>query len=186
MSLSLDPESRVDRLGRLGIESGGLRAFSIGVVALLLTAPAQVTAVEPGIRIDACALAATFCALELSLVRGLVSTLVIGLVTEPFTGVPRGVWSFGAVCAFGALRLMVVRIVGAELRTVTLLAGAAAAVSAFGRIGLEASLGGEGVAIHPAGIVYEVLATALVGYPAYRIFAWASDRFRKRDPHRLG
>lgn len=181
MTLSLEGDGRFRRFSQWGVDSGGLRAASILAVAVLLQLLASGLAWRPGVRVDPVALGVTFCALEAGLVRGLLISLGIGYMADLYSGQPRGLWMAGAVLTYGVLRLFVVRVVGARFLTVAVLSALAASVSGVLRTGLEALFGGG---VHPGALV-DLVVTALasggVGFPAFMLFRWASDRFRARD-----
>ncbi|MEO1232389.1 MAG: hypothetical protein AAFZ18_26175 [Myxococcota bacterium] len=180
MSLSLEPESRFRRISAWGLESGGLRAASILVVAALSTAFSGVLARDTGLRIDPAALGATFCALEVGLARGLILAASIGYIADVSSGQPRGLWTFGTVVAYGVLRLFVIRVVGARAGTVMILTALAAGTAYLARWGLEL-LTGNDVGLWGVRMMLGVAGTTLLGYPAFVVYGWASDRFRSRE-----
>lgn len=181
MTLSLDGESRLRRIRRWGVESGGLRATSILLVMLLLLAVASVVAHETGWVIDVAATGVVFVALELGLLRGLALTAGMGYLADLFSGQPRGLWLAGSVVSFLALRLFVFRVEGARPVTVALLGGFSALVAGLARMVLQASVG-PGVAEGTTfGFFGAVLGASASAYPAYLFLDWASDRFRSRD-----
>lgn len=180
MTLSLEPESRLRKISRWGLESGSLRAAAIISVELALLVLASALVWQPGFRFDPAALGVTFCALELGLLRGLLAAVIIGYLADLFSGGPLGLWMFGAAFGYAVLRLFVFRVVGARAPTVALLSGVAALVGGLGRAGLELLFD----TAPPSGglrFVGLVLGSTALGYPSYVTFRWASDRFRKRD-----
>lgn len=179
MSLSLDGEGRMRRLSRWGVESGGLRAASILFVQLGGLVLGAVLAAQTGLRVDAASFGVVFVALELGLLRGLVLAAAIGYLADLFSGQPHGLWMTGAVASFAALRLFVFRVVGAQALTVALLAGFAALVAGLARAILLGSVGQPAPA---ASALLGLAALTAAGGPiAYRLFSFASDRFKKRD-----
>lgn len=180
MNLSLEPDSRFRRFSAWGLESGGLRAASILAVAALSTAFSGVLARSTGLRLDPAALGAMFCALEVGLGRGLILATAIGYIADVSSGQPRGLWTFGTVVAYGVLRLFVVRVVGARAGTIMVLTALAAFTAHVARWGLEATVGNEG-GLWGLRVLIGVLGTTLLGYPAFLVYGWASDRFRSRD-----
>lgn len=179
MSLSLDRESRFTAIGRWGMESGGLRATSALVFALATAAFGSTFGLWTGLRYDPIALGVTFCALEISLMRGLLLSVGIGYIGELFLGRPHGLGVFGAAVSYGLLRLIVFRVVGARAPTVAGLAGLAAIGGAAARGLLAASEGGAVPELGEATIT--TLVTAVVAYPAYRGYRFVSDRFRPKE-----
>lgn len=180
MSVSLEPQGGLRAFSRWGLDSGGLRALSVLVTAFLMASIAHAVAYGFGVRIDVGALGVTFCALEVGLFRGLALTLGVGYIADVASGQPRGLWTFGAVVGYAVLRLFVVRVVGARAPTVVFLTVVAASAAMVGRAVLQLA-----TEVAPTGAMSRALvtlvATAVVGYPAYWMFRFASDRFRPRD-----
>ena len=164
----------------LRLESEGLRGASVIGVQLVLLVLGAAAAWRPGLRVDVPVLGVLFCALEFRLVPGFLVSLVIGYLADVFSGQPHGLWMAGSLGSYAVLRLLVVRVVGAQLRTIILLAAVAAASSALIRGVLEDQPSRAILARVGAG-----LAAAVLAYPAYRLFLWASDPFREKDPQTL-
>lgn len=167
------------RFSRWGLESGGLRAGSIGLAQLVLLVVASTLSLQLGWRIDAASYGVVFIALELGFMRGLLLCALVGYLADLFGGQPQGLWMAGAVASFAALRLFVFRIAGAGALTVALLTAFAVGVAGLTRLILLRTLGQSPSDL--GALFGLVLGTAVVAPLTHRLFAFASDRFKKRD-----
>ncbi|MBX2813225.1 MAG: hypothetical protein KTR25_15530 [Myxococcales bacterium] len=181
MKLHLEPEGRLHSLRRWGVESGGLWSVSIILTVLVLYVTTSVLAWRPGFRFDPTAVIVVFCALELTMVRGLAAACAVGYIGDLFSGHDRGLWWSSAIASYLVLRLLVVRVVGAQPAVVAFLSLVAAIAATFTRICL---LHATEQPIPPQafwGALVIIVGSLLTGYPTYRLFGAVSYRFRPRN-----
>ena len=186
MTISLEPEGRLHRFGQWGVQSGGLQTASILFVSLVLYLVASTVIWRPGFRFDPAALVVTFCALEMTMLRGLGLAFMTGYLADLFSGHERGLWWVSTVLTYGVLRLIVVRVVGAQPPIVAILSGIAAFCAWFSRLILQVFVEGY----LPPHILWggsaSILGSTLLGYPVYVVFLWTSERFRAGTDNLFG
>lgn len=181
MKIRVEPEGRLRILRRWGIESGGLGALSVFSVAFILLVLSSVLAWWPGFRIDPSPFTAVYCALELTLLRGLATVFVIGYVADLFSGHDHGLWWTSIVVSYVLLRLLVVRVVGAQPGVVAILTGLTALMASMTRWGLLV-LSNQVVGAQSVwGALMSTVFAVIFGYPLYRLFRGCADRFRAKN-----
>jgi rod shape-determining protein MreD len=168
----------LDKPRRPGLEallqSGRLRLVLVVVAATILLTAQSVLALKPRLRPDVATLVIVYLAMEHELVAGLVTTIVVGYITDVFSGDPPGLYLASLVMVYLVLRLIVLRIVGSRWFIVTGLSILATFFAILVRLLIESVVGPDEMTfsrISPA-LPITFLVAALGGYPIYRVLGF--------------
>jgi rod shape-determining protein MreD len=164
-------------------EGGRARLAAHLFVTCLLLSVSSVAARWPTWRVDFAALVVVYIALEYPMLRGIVTTLVVGWMADVMSGESRGLSMASLVMAYLLVRLVVARITGAQWMMITSVSVLATMVDFFVRFLLEWSIGpslATVAAMRPAALAI-LIGSLVLGYPCYRLFRLVDDRFRPRE-----
>src|SRR5215472_3749094 len=164
-------ESRL-RVWLAPFEGGRARLFAHLVITCLLLSIASVASRTPALRIDLAALVVVYIALEYEMLRGIVTTLVVGWMADVMSGESRGLSMASLVIAYLLVRVVVARITGSQWMMITGVGVLATAVDFAVRCLLESFVGPSLATVHamrPAMLTI-LIAALLLGYPCYRLF----------------